>query len=53
MTFVLAVPSAASTLEEELERERLEAWFVVMLAFVAFSPTSINADEFESERLEV
>ena len=40
-------------LDEELESERLEVWFVEMLAFVILSELSMLDEELESDRLEV
>jgi hypothetical protein len=40
-------------LEEEFERERLEVWFVLTLAFTRLSELSMLEEEFERERLEV
>ena len=37
---VLRTPSAASTLEEEFERLRLEVWFVLMAVVVIVSAAS-------------
>ena len=45
--------SELSTLDEELERERLEVWFVEILTLTLLSELSMLDDEFESERLEV
>ena len=42
-----------STLELELERIKLDVWFVVMLALILFSDISRLDDEFERLRLEV
>ena len=41
-----------STLEEELDRLKLEVWFVDMLAFTEFKDRSILDDEFDRERLD-
>ena len=40
-------------LEEELERERLEVWFVEMRAFVIANAASVLDDELERETLDV
>lgn len=45
--------SDRSTLDDELERLRLDVWFVVMLAFIMLSELSRLDDEFERLRLEV
>ena len=45
--------SERSTLELELERLRLDVWFVVMLALMLFRDISRLDDEFERLRLEV
>jgi hypothetical protein len=45
--------SAVSTLEDELERLKLEVWFVEMLLFTRLSALSTLEDEFERLRLEV
>ena len=39
-------------LEDELERERLEVWLVLILALARLSELSILTDELERERLE-
>jgi len=43
--------SDLSTLDEELERLKLEVWFVVTLAFIRFSELSTLDELFESVRL--
>ena len=45
--------SELSMLEDELERLRLEVWFVVILAFTILSELSMLEDEFERLKLEV
>jgi hypothetical protein len=50
---VLTVVSAASTLEEELERLRLEVRFVDTRVFTVVSAASILDEELERLRLEV
>ena len=45
--------SELSMLDDELERLRLDAWFVLTLAFTLLSELSILDDEFESDRLDV
>jgi len=50
---VLIVLSAVSTLEDEFERLRLDAWLVEMLLLVAFRVASILDDEFDKIRLDV
>jgi hypothetical protein len=40
-------------LDDEFESERLEVWFVLILALTELSELSMLDDEFESERLEV
>ncbi len=45
--------SKLSTLEDELESERLEFWLLPMLWFTRFSELSMLEDELERERLEV
>jgi hypothetical protein len=42
-----------STLDEELERLKLEAWFVDIIVLLALSALSMLEDEFERLRLEV
>ena len=42
-----------SMLDEEFDSERLEVWFVEMLALRLLSELSMLDEEFESERLEV
>jgi hypothetical protein len=42
-----------STIEEELERPRLEAWFVLMVSFTRFSKLSTLEEELERLKLEV
>ena len=39
--------SELSTLDDELERERLEVWFVLTLAFTEARELSTLDDEFE------
>jgi hypothetical protein len=39
--------------DDELERERLDVWFVLTLALTRLSELSMLEEEFESERLEV
>ena len=41
-----------SMLDEELERERLEAWFAVTLALIELSELSMLEEELERLRLE-
>ena len=45
--------SELSMLDDELERLKLEVWFVVMLALTLFSERSTLEDEFERLKLEV
>jgi hypothetical protein len=45
--------STLSTLEEELERLRLEVWFVAMLPLRRLSALSTLDEELEKIRLEV
>ena len=45
--------SELSMLDDELERFKLEVWFVVMLALTLFSERSTLEDEFERLKLEV
>jgi hypothetical protein len=40
-------------LDDELERLRLDVWFVVMLALIELSERSTLDDEFERLKLEV
>ena len=42
-----------SMLDDELESERLEVWFVLTLMLSELRELSMLDDEFESERLEV
>lgn len=42
-----------STLDEELERLKLEVWFVDIIVLLALSALSMLEDEFERLRLEV
>jgi len=44
---------ALSTLEELLEREKLEVWLVEMLALTELSDRSTLEEEFERLKLEV
>ena len=53
MILALILLSERSTLELELERLRLDVWFVVMLALMLFSDISRLDEEFERLRLEV
>jgi hypothetical protein len=53
LTLALTILSELSTLEEELERLRLEVWFVLTLALTRLRELSILDEEFESRRLEV
>ncbi len=52
---ILAAASARlkSRLEDELERLKLEVWFVLMLMLTLFSELSTLDDEFERLKLEV
>jgi hypothetical protein len=50
---VLMAPSRASILEEELESERLEVWFVEIRPLVAARAASVLTEELESMTLEV
>jgi hypothetical protein len=52
-TLAFKLLSELSMLEDELERLRLEVWFVLMLALRLLSELSMLDDELESERLEV
>ena len=45
--------SELSMLDDELERLKLEVWFVVMLALTLLSERSTLEDEFESVKLDV
>ena len=45
--------SELSMLDDELERLKLEVWFVVMLALTLLSERSTLEDEFERLKLEV
>ncbi len=45
--------SERSTLDDELERLKLEVWFVVMLALIELSERSTLEEEFERLKLEV
>ncbi len=45
--------SERSTLDEELERLKLEVWFVVILALTELSERSTLEDELERLKLEV
>lgn len=49
MVLILALTevSELSTLDDELERERLEVWFVLTLAFTEARELSTLDDEFE------
>ena len=49
MVLMLALTevSELSTLDDELERERLEVWFVLTLAFTEARELSTLDDEFE------
>jgi hypothetical protein len=40
-------------LDDELERERLDVWFAVMVALTTFNELSRLDDEFDSVKLEV
>ena len=42
-----------SILEDEFERERLDVWFVLILALTGIRRASMLEEEFERERLEV
>ena len=53
MILALILLSERSTLELELERLRLDVWFVVMLALTLLSDMSRLEDEFERLKLEV
>jgi hypothetical protein len=53
VTLALIEFSELSMLEEELERPKLEVWFVVMLAFTMLSELSMLDDEFERLKLDV
>jgi len=53
LTLALIELREASTLDEELERERLEVWLVLMLAFTGMRRASMLEEEFERERLDV
>ena len=44
--------SELSMLDEELERERLEAWLVETLALMELSELSMLEEDFERPRLE-
>jgi hypothetical protein len=44
---------ALSTLEEEVDRLRLDAWFVLMLPLTRLSALSTLDEELESDKLEV
>ena len=52
VTLALMELSELSMLDEELESERLEAWFAVTLALMELSELSMLDDELESERLD-
>lgn len=45
--------SELSTLDEELERLRLEVWFVVILALIELRERSTEEDELERLKLDV
>jgi hypothetical protein len=45
--------SELSTLDDELERLKLEVWFVLTLALTRLSELSMLEEELESRRLEV
>jgi hypothetical protein len=49
----LTTTSALSTLDEDSESRRLEAWLVLMLPFARSSAASILEEELERKRLEV
>ena len=52
VTLALIELSELSMLDDELERERLEAWFAVTLALMELSELSMLDDEFERLRLD-
>jgi len=45
--------SDRSTLDDELERLKLEVWLVVILALIEFSDRSMLEEELERLKLEV
>ena len=47
LRLALTEVSELSTLDDELERERLEVWFVLTLAFTEARELSTLDDEFE------
>ncbi len=47
LTLAFTAPRDASMLEEELERERLEVWFVLTLAFVMARARSTLEEELD------
>jgi hypothetical protein len=53
LTLALTRFRELSTLEEELESERLEVWLALMPALTMSKELSTLEDELESERLEV
>jgi hypothetical protein len=52
LTAVVTWLRAASRLEEELERLRLEVWFALMLVFTSVSRLSTLEEELERPKLE-
>jgi hypothetical protein len=53
LTLALTRLSELSTLDDELERLKLEVWFVLTLALTRLSELSMLEEELESRRLEV
>ena len=53
LTLALTLLSELSTLEDELERERLEVWLVLILALRELSELSMLEEDWERLRLEV
>jgi uncharacterized protein YicC (UPF0701 family) len=49
----LTLLSERSTLDEELDRLKLEVWFVVILALMLLRDRSTLEEEFERLRLDV
>ncbi len=52
LILVLVIDSASSTLEEELESERLEVWFVLILALTRLNELSTLEEELDKLTLD-
>lgn len=53
MMLAFRMLSALSTLDDELDRLRLEVWFALILAFARFKELSRTEEELERLKLEV